>query len=1068
MDHKTLEGEIKTKETDTLMKPITLASPKYVRHPLQQLNNPNVPSPQLQLSLTPYRSIKCKVIPEEVESQENINPVCTTNENFHLASEHKSVDVYHNSPSSSSGSSFAYPHLIESYQSVSSSSPFYSSPVGCTKLAHDVHSINHSTNFPNYESPKTSSSTPIRPMDGRGQIDGSYHSVVGTSSDSSLEKYHSKRRYISSRGASLRGSMSSYSGSSHSNGSSSGPKYSVVTPSKSVFTPSPTNRSVFRTPSDNHTNNCNDSRLVTPQQRCKKLYQIRNPFETGTDCLQLPTVSPSLFHNVVSPSQETSTDFNWSIDELALIQPANIETSPFAQADPMPDPEYEKQAQDAIDKFFSQPLVVPSPWTGSNKQINVLQVDCTSKVPSSVKASPTTRTVSCQTELTLPVVLPESVEEALKPFCTFTQDQWWQGNIDLEEGNSLNNTTLRRKLLFGHDELMNTTPICSPHNATASEGSTSSSVGPLPLQDDEDERGLIWSHDVVRLEANNATDPSIKRYHPPSPSTTGREVLSDCIQTDHSPLHVNSSPVSSPDVSPINCNVRQRQVLYPNLASPDVSPVYEFSEKISVAFSAMIEPKLEQTSNLSESDKTSINSNGIVSSMSQNRNDSNFADGSSSVSPVTIKQFNTSPLNESHRSSNVSPVTRSQRNNSTSSVTEYHTSYSIFSVGGNQSSNSPKETKQSTSSAGKNHTIISPPPHTKSDIILEINTEKEQTQTSSYGPVFSMISHESKVVIIDSKVITKDKSTDIANQFMHNNGLVFQQTKEFADPNINDQVLQKETIDVNISYDPEKENAHHVHQCNDGTGNEEAQKPSSSPKEEKRASGNLGHFTSSPIRDCMQSPLAIDISCKKFNESPPLSPILWRSLMTQHHTDLLKSQTQPSQERRFTTEHHDQSTLLTADMEGKSLSDDLVMDEGTSVTEVRARNPKIVHKPLFAEHEFSSVCEMDVDTQQSLEVNESHEGRSLESGYQTGSLQGTNFNITSFTGNSTLGSMTSFQRERLPGNSTLGSVTTFQRDRHPSIFGLDSQIAQIVNGKNEKKTRGQFNSICKEHICESE
>lgn len=30
-------------------------------------------------------------------------------------------------------------------------------------------------------------------------------------------------------------------------------------------------------------------------------------------------------------------------------------------------------------------------------------------------------TVWCQTELSIPPILPEAVEEALKPFCTFTQ-----------------------------------------------------------------------------------------------------------------------------------------------------------------------------------------------------------------------------------------------------------------------------------------------------------------------------------------------------------------------------------------------------------------------------------------------------------------------------------------------------------------------------------------------------------------------------------------------------------------------------------------------------------------------
>lgn len=70
----------------------------------------------------------------------------------------------------------------------------------------------------------------------------------------------------------------------------------------------------------------------------------------GAECLQLPTVSPSLFRQVVSPSKGEDGKFRWSIDQLAVLQPANIETSPFNQADAVIDPDYEREAQDSIDK----------------------------------------------------------------------------------------------------------------------------------------------------------------------------------------------------------------------------------------------------------------------------------------------------------------------------------------------------------------------------------------------------------------------------------------------------------------------------------------------------------------------------------------------------------------------------------------------------------------------------------------------------------------------------------------------------------------------------------------------
>lgn len=54
---------------------------------------------------------------------------------------------------------------------------------------------------------------------------------------------------------------------------------------------------------------------------------------------------------VVSPSQQVDSKFRWSIDQLATLQPANIETSPYNQLEGFSDPEYEQQAQDAIDKW---------------------------------------------------------------------------------------------------------------------------------------------------------------------------------------------------------------------------------------------------------------------------------------------------------------------------------------------------------------------------------------------------------------------------------------------------------------------------------------------------------------------------------------------------------------------------------------------------------------------------------------------------------------------------------------------------------------------------------------------
>ena len=69
-------------------------------------------------------------------------------------------------------------------------------------------------------------------------------------------------------------------------------------------------------------------------------------------------MSPSLFQQVVSPSQKVDAKFRWSIDQMAELQPVNIETSPFNQMEAVQDPDYEKRVQDAIDRWVSMCVCV--------------------------------------------------------------------------------------------------------------------------------------------------------------------------------------------------------------------------------------------------------------------------------------------------------------------------------------------------------------------------------------------------------------------------------------------------------------------------------------------------------------------------------------------------------------------------------------------------------------------------------------------------------------------------------------------------------------------------------------
>lgn len=61
--------------------------------------------------------------------------------------------------------------------------------------------------------------------------------------------------------------------------------------------------------------------------------------------------------------------FKWNIEHIAELKPVDIDEMP-RQQDPhhKPGSEAEARAQSAIDSFFKNNLIAPSPWTGSTKK----------------------------------------------------------------------------------------------------------------------------------------------------------------------------------------------------------------------------------------------------------------------------------------------------------------------------------------------------------------------------------------------------------------------------------------------------------------------------------------------------------------------------------------------------------------------------------------------------------------------------------------------------------------------------------------------------------------------------
>ncbi|CAK9797412.1 Protein aurora borealis [Anthophora plagiata] len=255
---------------------------------------------------------------------------------------------------------------------------------------------------------------------------------------------------------------------------------------------------------------------ITPPSGLTK-FIARNPFETDLNSrLHLSVISPTVFSKVCNSPQQSS-DFAWSVDELASMQPAKIEEFPMQQIHCI-DPETEIKAQAAIDQFFNKNEIIPSPWELKRKE-NRMDIKVNTPIRSindlNSESSMSKKDGWSQTVLTFPSELPSHVVEILKPYFTFTQEQ----NVESDDANSSNNS-LRRKLFFNHEDYV--------------ENETDSSVclspvkinGSLILSSSPPQSGMLvhgaafnhsqdegYSHDTSEIISTNLSPPNISPIH---------------------------------------------------------------------------------------------------------------------------------------------------------------------------------------------------------------------------------------------------------------------------------------------------------------------------------------------------------------------------------------------------------------------------------------------------------------------------------------------------------------------------------------------------------------------------
>ncbi|XP_055398613.1 protein aurora borealis isoform X3 [Bubalus kerabau] len=195
---------------------------------------------------------------------------------------------------------------------------------------------------------------------------------------------------------------------------------------------------------------------------------VLNPFESPGDYSNLheQTVSsPSVFKSTKLP---TPGEFRWSIDQLAVINPVEIDPEDIHRqalylSRSRIDKDVEDKRQKAIEEFFTKDVIVPSPWTDhEGKQLSEYH---SSKCINTNNESPVGRTLTihseksnaaCQTLLSLPVDF--NLEKILGDY--FRADEF----ADQSPGN-LSSSSLRRKLfLDGNGSISDSLPPASPRS----------------------------------------------------------------------------------------------------------------------------------------------------------------------------------------------------------------------------------------------------------------------------------------------------------------------------------------------------------------------------------------------------------------------------------------------------------------------------------------------------------------------------------------------------------------------------------------------------------------------------
>ncbi|XP_035224623.1 protein aurora borealis-like isoform X2 [Stegodyphus dumicola] len=171
----------------------------------------------------------------------------------------------------------------------------------------------------------------------------------------------------------------------------------------------------------------------------------KNPFDVKAESLYFHSCSPSVFATF-SRNKTNDGKVGWSVEHLSLLYPADIDET--STQDPWEDTDQEVKAQQAIDAFFSQNSVVPSPWsetpegTDENKLRRNVRRFCSFQ-----------NVLSCDVETQTNLTIPPDVDLMALLGDRFIYDEYsCSRESSCCETDVLSNSSLRRKLFVADED----------------------------------------------------------------------------------------------------------------------------------------------------------------------------------------------------------------------------------------------------------------------------------------------------------------------------------------------------------------------------------------------------------------------------------------------------------------------------------------------------------------------------------------------------------------------------------------------------------------------------------------